>query len=150
MKKANYVVILILTIFTALVFYLSSQLPDLSSGSVTGPEFFPNLLAITLVFLLVLLFISTVRMKENTELELLSPIAIKTYKTMVIILTYLLAMNYLGFIVSTVILLFVLLSFLGRFDLIKNLIISVGATAVIYIIFKIILSVPIPSGFFIG
>ncbi|HSP48540.1 MAG TPA: tripartite tricarboxylate transporter TctB family protein [Clostridiaceae bacterium] len=151
MKRANLIIAGLLAMLGAYVLYLSNQLPDFANQNTTGPAFFPVLLVILLFGLLVLLVGTTLKNETNRPVGILTGEATKSFITMGIILVYLLVFNILGFLVSTVLFLFIVISYLSpKRNYLKSALISVLATSMIYVVFRIVLLVPIPSGMFIG
>lgn len=148
MRRANLFAIAVLTILGVFVLYQSSKFPDLSSGSLLGPEFFPNFLVIILFILLGALVFVTLKSEKNTSLGLLSNDSKKIYLTIGIILVYIFVFRYLGFIISTIIFLDILFALFEKKFRVINIVISVAATVFIYVIFKQILFVPLPGGIF--
>lgn len=151
MKRANLTISGLLALLGVFVIFLSNKLPDFSNQNTTGPAFFPILLVILLFGLIVLLVGTTLKSETNRSVGIITKEAKKSFITMGIILGYLLVLNTLGFLVSTVIFLFIVISYLSpKRNSLKTVMVSVLATSLVYVVFKIILLVPIPSGMFIG
>lgn len=149
MRKTNLVFSAGMGVLSLLVLWWSRDLP---SGAVEygyGPDLYPRLLSWFILGLVALLVIGTFREKENEpsrfKLQQLSlPVALT-----LMISAYALLMEYLGFIVDTFVFLFASMFALktsGR----KALLLSLAITAIVYLVFKIVLRVPLPKGTLIG
>jgi putative tricarboxylic transport membrane protein len=151
MKRANLIIAGLLAMLGVFVLYLSKQLPEFADKNTTGPAFFPTLLVVLLFGLLVLLIGITLKDETDRSIKLLTKEAKMSYSIMGMVLIYLLVFNYLGFLVSTLIFLFTVMTYLSpKRNHLKTSVIALLSTLLVYIVFKVILLVPIPGGIFIG
>lgn len=120
--------------------------PSIGGGQITGPDFFPRILAFSLIGLSILLFISSMLSKDESTTGLFEIYAIKAYITMVSLLVYMTLLNVIGFIIATPLFLFGLIRFYGMKHYPKLVLSSVLVTGIIYSVFKLLLAVPLPTG----
>ncbi|MDF2821061.1 MAG: hypothetical protein K0R15_1502 [Clostridiales bacterium] len=145
MRKGNLISAIIFIIIGIYVLIEVSTFPNLGGEQVTGPEFFPKILAIVLIVLSLILFISTILDKENRETGLFNALATKTYITMFSLLAYVLLMGILGFIIPTIVFLIGMIRLCGMKSIPRIAIVSILATFVIYGVFQLLLAVPLPT-----
>lgn len=149
MKKGNIVSSIISILVAVFVLYETKDFPS-GAQNVPGPAFFPRIIAILIIGLSGLLIVMTYIRKEERNINFTSKNDLKAYITIAIILVYIVLMNILGFIIATPLFLITMIYYYGMRNYVKNIIISVGVTALIFTIFKILLAVPLPQGIFLG
>ena len=114
---------------------------------VYGPNFFPQLLAILLGICAITLI---VRAFQGKALQQEDRIDAQGFLRMVlaigICIGYLLLMQVLGFALSTMVFLFVLMTFLQQQGMLKRLVSSVVVALIVWAIFRYFLVIPIPTG----
>jgi putative tricarboxylic transport membrane protein len=145
-KKGNMIISIILILIGIFVLFEISSFPSYEGGTITGPDFFPRILALTIIGLSLILFISTFISKDESKTGLFDIYAIKAYITMVSILAYMVALNIIGFIFATPLFLFGLVRFYGMKHYPKLVLVSIVITGIIYSVFKLLLAVPLPTG----
>lgn len=150
MRKSNIISAIIFILLGAYVLIEASTFPELGGDQVTGPEFFPSILAIILIGLSLILFLTSIGKKEDREMGFFNPIVFKTYLTILGLFAYILILNIMGFILSTIAILFILIRFYGMKSIPKLAIVSVVATFVLYGVFHLLLSVPLPTNIFLS
>ncbi|MGV8980587.1 tripartite tricarboxylate transporter TctB family protein [Clostridium sp.] len=146
MRKGNIIISCVFILIGILVLVNVSTFPSMGPDQITGPEFFPGLLALILIVLSAVLFISNYRSKDQSPTGLFDEYAIKAYITMAGLVGYLVLINIVGFIIATPILLFGLMRFYGMKQYPKLVLSSVIITGAIYGVFKLLLAVPLPTG----
>ncbi len=147
MRKGNIIISCVFIVLGILVLLRVSTFPSIGQNQITGPAFFPRLLAIILIGLSAALFISNYRgTPDERSTGLFDIYAKNAYITMVALLGYLVIINIVGFIIATPILLFVLIRFYGMKNYPKVVLSSVIITGIIYGAFKLLLAVPLPTG----
>ena len=142
-KKKNLVLGLLL-ILICLIFYL--MIFQLRSDVRLYPLFTTT---IVLVFSIILLIQNHFTQLEEEEEEEIEEIDIK--QLLFVIVTsgvYVGLMNIVGYVVSTLVYLLVMLFGL-KLEKKKAILIGVGFTIFIYVLFKVALKVPLPKGFII-
>jgi putative tricarboxylic transport membrane protein len=145
-RKGNIVISCVFILLGIIVLVNVSTYPSVGREQITGPAFFPRLLALILIGLSVMLFISNYRSKDQSSTGLFDIYAINAYITMVGLLGYMVMINIVGFIIATPILLFGLMKFYGMKKYPKLVLSSVIITGIIYGVFKLLLAVPLPTG----
>lgn len=147
-KKINYIIICIFTVFIGAAVYLMRDYPKGTVEQGFGAAFYPELLLIVLAVLLVVLFIQTVTGK-GLEKEKISIVGIHKLKVplciLVFMVLYALAMQYIGFVLSGIAYLFLTMRIL-KAKWKSNLVIPVVVTLIIYVIFRYGFKVPLPVG----
>ncbi len=129
------------------------ELPQLLVGDAVGPQFFPALVGCGLLLSGVLLMVEAWRKPATAgQFRFASPqdgarkvqiiLAVMTVWTIV----YYAAFEPVGYIPSTIVYLFCLLSYFNRTAWWKNALYTLGFTAVSYLIFADFLNVVLPSG----
>lgn len=148
MKKSNIVISFVFILLGILVLLNVSTYPTISVGNekLLGPAFFPGLLAMILIVLSILLILTNYKSTEQRSTGLFDSYSIKAYITMLGLVVYILLLNVVGFLIMTPILLFALIRFYGVKEYPKLVITSLLITVFIYIVFKILLAVPLPLG----
>lgn len=122
----------------------SKQLASSSYGSVVGPDIFPFILGIILVLLSIRLFYETLMTKANyKEKEKLE------YKPFIIIfvatLVYILALESVGYVITTFVFLFVCFQTMERSKWVNSLIISALFSGIVYYLFVEVLKGTLPG-----
>ncbi len=126
-----------------IVFILSASFPEPHEAQL-GAAVFPRIVVLVLAVVGVYIFAQAMGKKNNATVDINN--AQKVILSFFILLLYGLFLKKIGFIILTPIFIAVLL-FLMRFsNVVINLLTSMLTTAGIYIIFKILLSVPLPEG----
>lgn len=145
-KKGNMIIAILFVLTGIWVIIEASTFPVIGDGQITGPDFFPKVLASILIGLSILLFISTVLSKEDSVVGLFEIYALKAYTTMLALVIYMVLLNIIGFIFATPIFLFGLIRFYGMKHYPKIVLSAIVVTAAIYSVFKLLLAVPLPTG----
>jgi putative tricarboxylic transport membrane protein len=114
-----------------------------------GPDLFPNLLALLFIIfggvLVFKAFKTSVREEEISESPPKPKKIINAFFVMGVIAVFVALVNFLGFLVTSAVLLFVLMKKLGV-SLLKSAITSIVLTLFINLMFSKILRVPLPPG----
>lgn len=142
MRKINLILSVIMLIVSGFFYTMITQLPKEAS---LYPIFVTTILAV----LSTILLIKTYFQKEDEESTAFKNIEIKQ---LLFILTingvYIFLINIIGYIVSTI--LYVLAALIGlKVDKKKSVLISFGVCFFVYILFKVLLKVPLPKGIII-
>lgn len=145
MKKANIFISILIGVIGILTLLEVKTFPT-GQNNVVGPGFFPTIIAIILVALGVILFIQaiTTKKEDDIKINLLGSENKMAYLVMLITLVYLVAMGFVGFILSSIVYLAVLIIMYGEKSKVKAVICSVGISLLIYFVFNTLLSVPLP------
>lgn len=153
MKIANLISAGLCTILGIIIIAIASRYPtaDAYGTGVPGPGLWPICISTILILCAVILTIRTLKMKskDDVSLSLLSTGACRVYLCMAILIAYVAVLKYVGFILSTIVMMFTFIQWFSKKKIIISLLISVGCTLAIYFIFKLFLNVPIDFGFFV-
>lgn len=134
----------ILLIFSVWFYFTAQTIPR---GNVSGmpPSFFPSFLAIILGILSVIVVGKGIK-QILTGIQL--QVERKNYRSVFLLFLllsgYLLAFQYLGFIVTTIIYLIIIMLFLKAGKLVKIVPISIIITLAVYYIFGVGFNIPLP------
>lgn len=150
MKKGNFVAAAIGFLFGIFVLIEALLLPKGTNG-VPGPGLFPGVVSAILILSSITLFVRSLRMKpeENVEIHPFSDDSKRVYLVMAILVVYLAVMPYVGFCVTTFVLMFALVKWFSARKVVPCLLIAAVVTAAIYLIFSKVLNVPLDFGLLI-
>ena len=151
MKKANIISAFIGMFVSATAFRYTFTFKQFKNVPV-GPEFFPRVLAVALFIFCVLLLLTNLRDTEANKktvptMSLKNRGMQKALAGLAIVTAYAFLWEVLGFLIITPIAIFSMTLLLGKRSYIKMIIISVGATAIVFIAFKHLLGIQMPLGF---
>lgn len=148
MKKISRVTSVVFFLIAAYAFYMASTFPPGALG-VPGPGYFPKILSVLVMILAIIEFVQSIKNSDDapeTGVKLFSKENSRVWISLGLIIIYFIGLFTIGFIISTLIYLFVMLSYFK----VKNIFIKVGVpialTAVLYFVFTILLKVQLPSG----
>ena len=148
MKKADISVGIGLIIASAWIFWYANGYRK-ATIYYYGPNFFPQLLAITMSLCAIILILNAIRGKS---LERSDQIQLKGFFRLVIAIaiciSYLFLMQVIGFAMSTVIFLYVLMVFIGHQGQVKRIFSSIAVALIVWAIFRYFLIIPLPTGMF--
>ena len=141
----DYVTSLGALILAAIVYFESSSFVVEGGGLAQNPAFYPRVLAALLIILAVMLLVSTLIKKEKLKFFVNKDLLLNVGKVFGLIFLYVLAFQYVGFIVSTVA--FIVAGILLYGGNIKSaLLCGIPVTAVVYIVFHVLMRVPMLQG----
>ena len=144
----RYGKLFISTAFMALsmfTIYFTSILPD-SRGGVPGPALWPNLVSAIMFVAAFIVGITALKEKTDQPIGLTGNDQVRVYITMAALVGYFISMNTIGFVVSTVIMLYGFITWFSKYQLIKRIMLSVIITAIVYYLFSYVLKVPFRFG----
>jgi putative tricarboxylic transport membrane protein len=147
MKKGNLIVSIIFASIAVAVILLSRTLPESRHG-VPGPAIWPILIAmLTLVAAIALAIQMRTTKGDGGSLNLVLPDSLRVYLSFGVLVVYLAGMYWIGFAVSTFLMLYIFISWFGSFRWQSRLLSAVAITAVVYGVFHYLLKVPFRFGF---
>ena len=148
MRKANIIVSLVLISFTVFYAYLTYQLPDRNLPNTLGSDFMPWLLATVLFVLCGCLLITNALGKTREDFE--PKIALKEVVSVifltVFVFVYVKAIQLIGFLYITPFFMAALMVISGARKWKEITILSIAATAGIYLFFQKVFKVLLPQG----
>lgn len=141
-KLENIISCLFIYIISIFFFFSSS---NFSSDSAAFPKAIALILIVLNTILLVQTFVKREKVKQKKERERILPI--RTIFTAILTIAYILLVNIVGFILLTPIYIFIISSELGYRNKAISIIVALATTFTIYLVFKVVLGVPVPNGF---
>lgn len=142
MRKLDLILGYILLAICFAFYFMISKLPDKAT-------LYPLFVTSILLFLTLIHLIVTYRNKSREESNAFKGLYLKQlFFVLGISGLYIAMINILGYVVSTV--LYILISLIVlKTEKVKSIMLSAGTAAFIFILFKILLRVPLPKGFLI-
>jgi len=121
--------------------------------NITGPAFFPNVLAFAFIILGIIQLISASRSAKSSPVQADKSAAppargkrmLPAIEFIILLVAFIIAFEPLGFFVSTILFLFLLMLLLGL-KWWKSLLYSLIYTAVIYLLFGVLFTIGLPAG----
>jgi putative tricarboxylic transport membrane protein len=150
MERYDRICSVICLVFAGMIIWLSFSVP-MGRISKPGPAFLPFWVAVTLALLSILLWVEAgMRKGPSTPVQFLS--GEKRWSSVMMtvgsLLGYAFLMEYLGFLISTLLLLLFLFRFIGN---LKWWVVFTGmvlVTLMTHVLFKVALKVQLPGGLF--
>lgn len=148
MKKIGNVISCVFIIISLYIFLEAGTFTE-GIGGAPGPGFFPRILASIVIFLSVLEIITSRKVIEDeasASVKLFCKENARVWISLGLIIAYFIGLSILGFVISTIIFLFTMLKYFKVKNKILQLSVPVGITAVLFIVFTVLLDVQLPSG----
>lgn len=137
-----------LCIISVFIFYSSTQFNMTFIGNTgLGPDFFPKVIAITLFILSAMLFAGSLKNKDKKSIY--NPNMKYTFMVIFAFAVYVFLIDRVGYLVSTVIFAFVVITILKSKSKILNIIFAVVFPIALYLLFTYAFKVSLPTGLFI-
>lgn len=135
---------IILCLVSIIIIYSANKF-DMSyiGDSGLGPDFFPKIIAIILIILSALLFFSKDKIKQQNH---------NIKYTLIIIIAfaiYVFVIGKLGYLVSTILFSFIVISILKKNSIILKIVYSLIFPIGLYLLFTYVFKVSLPTGIFI-
>jgi putative tricarboxylic transport membrane protein len=142
---------IVIAAFSVVYLYLDFQLPNQASGDPIGPRLYPGLLGFGLLGAALLLIVET--RSRRTLLTRVVPTVPQSKRNVGVLfgiaawtLIYYSAFQTIGYLVSTVCFIFVLLLYFNPRHHITNAAVAIGFSALVYLLFTDFLAVDLPKG----
>lgn len=152
MKKGNIIASVICIIISIYVIAVAMGYPTAEAygTGVPGPGMWPLCIAACMLVASIALLISTLynAKTKDSKIQIWSDGTKRVYLTMALLTVYVAVLGFLGFIISTIVMLFGFMQWFGKRKPWITMLIAVGVTLVTYGIFKFILNVPVDFGLF--
>lgn len=137
-----------LCIVSAFIFYSSTQFNMAFIGnSGLGPDFFPKVIAVILFILSAMLFVGNIKNKDKKSIY--NPNIKYTFMVIFAFAVYIFLIDRIGYLVSTVIFAFVVITILKSKSKILNIIFAIAFPIALYLLFTYAFKVSLPTGLFI-
>jgi len=127
----------------------SRDFPGGFSSSGLSPKFFPQLVIIFILFLTSIVLIGTIRDTKRKTIDFTINKLKLPFMLTVMITIYVILIQPLGILVDTIVFLFLSMIIL-KTNKSMALFLSVFVTFIVYLIFKILLHIPLPQGILFG
>jgi putative tricarboxylic transport membrane protein len=142
---------IVIAAFSVVYLYLDFQLPNQASGDPIGPRLYPCLLGFGLLGAALLLIVET--RSRRTLLTRVVPTVPQSKRNICVLfgvaawtLIYYSAFQTIGYLVSTMCFIFVLLLYFNPRRHITNAAVAIGFSAFVYLLFTDFLAVDLPKG----
>lgn len=145
MKKSNRIISIIFILLCIYAFIETTRFPNVSTVDF-GPAFMPRIAAGLLAGLSIMLFVSTFTKKDDEEIE--KDNMLKLLFHVCFVIAFALVVSWLGILITVPIFLFIYIMIYGKIKIYKNIILSIAVTAVLYILFVMVLRIPLPNPLF--
>ena len=146
MRRNNLILCGVLAVFIGAVFFLMRNIPYGSFVQGFGPAFYPTVLLIALSVLLILFFIQTLRTPKESKAEDALAFSYKNFWFFaVLLLLYAISLRTIGFIINSYLFLVISMVHL-KTTWRRSALISLATVGIIYVVFRIVLRVNLPSG----
>lgn len=137
-----------LCIVSAFIFYSSTQFNMAFIGnSGLGPDFFPKVIAVILFILSAMLFVGSIKNKDKKSIY--NPNIKYTFMVIFAFAVYIFLIDRIGYLVSTVIFAFVVITILKSKSKILNIIFAIAFPIALYLLFTYAFKVSLPTGLLI-
>ncbi|WP_304159958.1 tripartite tricarboxylate transporter TctB family protein [Fusobacterium ulcerans] len=137
-----------LCIVSAFIFYSSTQFNMAFIGnSGLGPDFFPKVIAVILFILSVMLFVGSIKNKDKKSIY--NPNMKYTFMVIFAFAVYIFLIDRIGYLVSTVIFAFVVITILKSKSKILNIVFAIAFPIALYLLFTYAFKVSLPTGLLI-
>lgn len=169
MKKGDYIIGVLLCLVGVFVFFQASQIPTMvavEKSSVVNARFFPQLMSVLLVIMGILLLIENYSLERRNKKNEISAnnsdvatkideknkfisshiLLIRLSGVVILCFIFLLTYNPMGFLLSSVMFIFIYLLIVRIRDLLTLALVSLLPPVCIYLTFKMLLGVPLPEG----
>ncbi|PJG84314.1 tripartite tricarboxylate transporter TctB family protein [Conservatibacter flavescens] len=146
MVKNNIFIGFLSVLFGILILYFSQNMNMFDEYNIPGERFWPFCLAILFIFLGICQWIETIihRHKKHS-INLTSPAVKRAYVLFLIMIFYGIGLIYIGFIVSSLLLIPIIMKMMGEKKPYTFILAAFGIVFCIYLFFEVIFNSPLPS-----
>lgn len=149
MKKADIFVGCLILFTSVMVFVLTARFAG-QSYTGYGPDRFPRFLALIWGVLGLFLIINALRGKFFEEDMKITLFGLKRVGVILgVTIAVLIAMQWLGFLLASIIYVYVVMTYLAERSLIGRVIAAIGIPGAAYVIFRFVMVVPLPRCVFL-
>lgn len=150
MRTANITIAIVLILFGAFYSYLTAALPDRNLPNTLGSSFMPWVLVTCLFVLSILLMLQTIfkGSAETCDYAISKKEGAGVFFLVIIVITYMKAMTYFGFLLVTPIFLAVLMLIIGARKWKEIVLTSTLVTFGVYLFFQKVFQIILPAGEF--
>ena len=151
MKKANYIISVIMLLIGVGIVALASSLKIKLGEGDPGAGFWPRMLGVLIIVFSVCLLFSTIKNKEKLEAKtftIATPANIRVYILFGIIILFCLILYFLGFYVGALLFIPAVMYLLEVRSVKKIVLTTVITLAAIYVLFGMLLNITLPAPIF--
>lgn len=145
MRKGKLVLAGVFITLSLFIIAFALDLPASRKG-VPGPGTWPILISLIMLFSAITVAIKSFNDKDKKPLGIAGKEQIRVYLSMISLVIYLIAMTFIGFAVSTFVMLYGFITWFSSYKWYFRVISSFAITAVIYCVFHYVLKVPFRFG----
>lgn len=145
MRKGKLVLAGVFITLSLFIIAFALELPASRKG-VPGPGTWPILISLIMLFSAITVAIKSFNDKDKKPLGIAGKEQIRVYLSMISLVIYLIAMTFIGFAVSTFVMLYGFITWFSSYKWYFRVISSFAITAVIYCVFHYVLKVPFRFG----
>jgi len=128
----------------SLIYLASASQLTFGTSSYPRSGFVPIIVGVIATVFSIILFINSMKKKDNSEEAVLVVDFKKLFKIIGVLLTYVLLIKYLGYVVSTCVALFIILKIAEVRGKIIPLIIATSSGVGLFLLFDVALKIPLP------
>ncbi|MEJ6078326.1 tripartite tricarboxylate transporter TctB family protein [Vibrio sp. 1-Bac 57] len=145
MRKGKLVLAGVFITLSLFIIAFALELPASRKG-VPGPGTWPILISLIMLFSAITVAIKSFNDKDKKPLGIAGKEQVRVYLSMISLVIYLIAMTFIGFAVSTFVMLYGFITWFSSYKWYFRVISSFAITAVIYCVFHYVLKVPFRFG----
>ena len=145
MRKGKLVLAGVFITLSLFIIAFALELPASRKG-VPGPGTWPILISLIMLFSAITVAIKSFNDKDKKPLGIAGKEQVRVYLSMISLVIYLIAMTFIGFAVSTFVMLYGFITWFSNYKWYFRVISSFAITAVIYCVFHYVLKVPFRFG----
>jgi len=145
MRKGKLVLAGVFITLSLFIIAFALDLPASRKG-VPGPGTWPILISLIMLFSAITVAIKSFNDKDKKPLGIAGKEQVRVYLSMISLVIYLIAMTFIGFAVSTFVMLYGFITWFSSYKWYFRVISAFAITAVIYCVFHYVLKVPFRFG----
>ena len=145
MRKGKLVLAGVFITLSLFIIAFALDLPASIKG-VPGPGTWPILISLIMLFSAITVAIKSFNDKDKKPLGIAGKEQVRVYLSMISLVIYLIAMTFIGFAVSTFVMLYGFITWFSSYKWYFRVISAFAITAVIYCVFHYVLKVPFRFG----
>lgn len=149
MHKRDFYIAVIMLLLSGAIIIQVLRSPSIQDSSGPGPFFLPTVAALIISGLSIALLFQSIKSSSGSEVHAHQK---RMWNRLIWILVwcfvYGLAIEKMGYLLSTALVTFALLAYFNRKNWVLNIIFSLGTPISIYLLFDTLLKVPLPKGWF--
>lgn len=143
----NKIISLFGLIVAALYGFETLRTPEAGSNFVSGTKVFPLMIIVGTVVFSIIIFLQDYNEKTKSDKLVLNKTVMKTIgMCTAVFVVYTMVFDFLGYIISTIFMLFALMSIINKGKMKQNVIVSISFSILAYVVFAKLLAISLPPG----